>query len=836
MDRAIERTARFYAERARGEAALIVTGGYSPNADGLFGPHGPEVSRPEHIPEHREITGAVHAAGGRIALQILHAGRYAKHKGLVAPSTISSPINPLPPRRMTAADIERTIEDFAISAALAREAGYDGVEVMASEGYLINEFTAQRTNDRDDDWGGSLENRLRFPVEIMKRVRQRVGADFVVIYRISSIDLVEGGLTGDEIIAQARAVEAAGASILNQGIGWHEARIPTIAQKVPRAAWVFAARRLKQAVGIPVIASNRINTPEVAEDILAAGDADLVSMARPWLADPHFMAKARAGKADEINVCIACNQACLDYIFSSRAASCLVNPVTGRELDFDAFPRPAKKKRVAVVGAGPAGLACATTAAERGHDVTLYEAAPRIGGQLNIARNIPGKEEFDETVRYFRTMIETRGVALKVGTAPAAGDLAGAYDEIVVATGVRPRTPDIPGIDDPRCVSYIDVLMGRVTAGRRVAIIGAGGIGFDVAEFLSGPSQAESADIGHFLHEWGVDAGIAVPGALATPASPRSSARSSCSSARPAAWAARSACRRAGCCASRSPNARSRRWPASPTAASMPTASTSPLARRIACCRSTRSSSAPARRASARSPTVSSPPARRRTSSAAPTSRANSTPCAPSTRACGSPIRSERRWPSAHQLGFAPAELRHLRHARIGVRGAIENELVELRRLDRRAGEHRVDLPAMMHLMQEEMRQDIVGTGDLNAARAMDAGLAHETLRRQCPAEREQPLIDGSLCVGQRPDGVERLLRIPRLGTERSALERIHVEPIYCQVVVERRLDRGEEARARRVELTRRELLAGVAKAQVGEPVGLGEFAEVTYAHRMLPV
>ena len=520
MDRAIQRTARFYAERARGEAALIVTGGYSPNADGLFGPNGPEVSRPEHLPEHREITGAVHAAGGRIALQILHAGRYAKHKGLVAPSTISSPINPLPPRRMTEADIERTIEDFAVSAALAREAGYDGVEVMASEGYLINEFTAKRTNDRDDDWGGSLENRLRFPVEIMKRVRQRVGADFVIIYRISSIDLVEGGLTGDEIIAQAKAVEAAGASILNQGIGWHEARIPTIAQKVPRGAWVFAARRLKQAVSIPVIASNRINTPALAEEILAAGDADLVSMARPWLADPHFMSKARADKADEINVCIACNQACLDYIFSSRAASCLVNPITGRELDFDAFPAPTKKKRVAVVGAGPAGLACAATAAERGHDVTLYEAAPRIGGQLNIARNIPGKEEFDETVRYFGRMIETRGVALKVGAAPAPGDLVGAYDEIVVATGVRPRTPDIPGIDDPRCVSYIDVLTGKVAVGRRVAIIGAGGIGFDIAEFLSGPSQAESADIGHFLHEWGVDAAIAVSGALEAPAEP----------------------------------------------------------------------------------------------------------------------------------------------------------------------------------------------------------------------------------------------------------------------------------------------------------------------------
>ncbi|MFN3743204.1 MAG: FAD-dependent oxidoreductase [Hyphomicrobiaceae bacterium] len=520
MDRPIERTARFYAERARGEAALIVTGGYSPNADGLFGPGGPELSRAAHVPEHRDITRAVHAEGGRIALQILHAGRYAKHKGLVGPSPLASPINPLAPRRMTAADIERTIEDFAVSAALAREAGYDGVEVMGSEGYLINEFTAPRTNDRDDDWGGSLENRLRFPVEIMKRVRQRVGADFLIIYRISSIDLVEGGLTGDEIVAQAKAMEAAGASILNQGIGWHEARVPTIAQKVPRAAWLFAARRLKDAVTIPVVASNRINTPALAEEVLAAGAADLVSMARPWLADPHFMAKARAGKADEINVCIACNQACLDYIFSSRAASCLVNPIAGRELDFDAMPKPARKKRIAVVGAGPAGLACATTAAARGHDVTLYEAASRIGGQLNMARNIPGKEEFDETIRYFGRMIETRGVRLKAGKAPEARDLAGPYDEVVMATGVRPRTPDIPGIEDPRCVSYVDILTGKAEAGRRVAIIGAGGIGFDVAEYLSGPSQQEAASVAHFLHEWGVDPDIAVPGALGTPAEP----------------------------------------------------------------------------------------------------------------------------------------------------------------------------------------------------------------------------------------------------------------------------------------------------------------------------
>jgi len=512
LDRAGERIARFYADRARGGAALIVTGGFSPNGDGLLEPGGPVLAPGSDLGEHRHVTKAVQAAGGKIALQILHAGRYATHGASVAPSTIASPINPKAPRRMTEADIERTIEDYAVCAALAREAGYDGVEIMGSEGYLINEFTAPRTNDRGDDWGGSLINRLRFPVEILRRVRSRVGSDFIIIYRISSIDLVDGGLTADEIIAQAKAAAGSGATILNQGVGWHEARVPTIAQKVPRAAWTFAAERLKQAVTIPVIASNRISTPEVAERILAAGDADLVSMARPWLADPEFITKAQSGRRDEINVCIACNQACLDYIFSGRVASCLVNPKAGRELEFDA-PPPAKAKSIAVVGAGPAGLACATAAAERGHAVTLFEAGNRIGGQLNLARNVPGKEEFDETLRTWRRLIDKHGVALRLSTRPTVEALK-AFDEIVVATGVSPRAPDIPGIDHAKCVSYVDILSGRASAGRNVAIIGAGGIGFDVAEFLTSPPADIAMDPRHFLAEWGVDAGNSGRGGL----------------------------------------------------------------------------------------------------------------------------------------------------------------------------------------------------------------------------------------------------------------------------------------------------------------------------------
>ncbi len=518
LDRPLERISRFYADRARGGAALIITGGYSPNDDGLIEPNGPVLDKPHHLAEHAPVTRAVRDAGGKIALQILHAGRYATHGTSVAPSTLASPINPKAPRRMDEADIERTIEDYAVCAALARDAGYDGVEIMGSEGYLINEFTALRTNNRTDDWGGSLENRLRFPLEIMKRVRARTGHDFIVIYRISSIDLVEGGLTADEIVAQAKAVEAAGATIINQGIGWHEARVPTIVQKVPRALWAFAAKRLKDAVSIPVIASNRISTPEVAERILAAGEADLVSMARPWLADEAFISKARAGRRDEINVCIACNQACLDYIFSGRVASCLVNPKAGRELEFDA-PPPVQKKSIAVVGAGPAGLAFATTAAERGHTVVLFEAAGRIGGQLNLARNVPGKEEFDETIAMWRRLIDKHGVTLRLSTRATVEMLRG-FDKVVVATGVSPRVPDIAGITHHKCVSYIEVLSGRVRAGKRVAIIGAGGIGYDVAEFLSSPPADVAMDARHFLAEWGVDPSNTAPGGLAKPADP----------------------------------------------------------------------------------------------------------------------------------------------------------------------------------------------------------------------------------------------------------------------------------------------------------------------------
>ena len=518
---AFERMAAFFAERAKGGVGLIVTGGFAPNLCGRAHLGASQLSFPWQVAKHRLITDAVHREGGRICLQILHSGRYAYHPLAVAPSRLKAPISPFRPRALTRWGIKKTIADYARSARLAQKAGYDGVEVMGSEGYLINQFIAPRTNKRDDEWGGSFENRIRFAVEIVRRTREAVGTNFIIIFRLSMLDLVEDGSTWEEVVALGKAIEAAGASIINTGIGWHEARIPTIATMVPRAAFTWVTRRMKGEVKIPLITTNRINMPETAEDVLARGDADMVSMARPFLADPDFVNKAAAGRSAEINTCIACNQACLDHIFERKACSCLVNPRACRETEIVLNPA-VRRLRLAVVGAGPAGLACAVTAAERGHEVTLFEAAESIGGQFNLARRIPGKEEFAETLRYFARRLETSGVEQRLGArVDAPMLLAGGYDRIVLATGVVPRVPAIQGSDHDKVAAYVEIVSGRRQAGRRVAILGAGGIGFDVAELLSHVDD-QRGELVHFQHEWGIDTTYHERGGVCAPEEPTS--------------------------------------------------------------------------------------------------------------------------------------------------------------------------------------------------------------------------------------------------------------------------------------------------------------------------
>ena len=510
-----ERMAAYFAERAKGGVGLMVTGGIAPNDEGGVYSGAAKLSTAEEAEKHLVVTRAVHDGGGKICLQILHAGRYAYSPRQVAPSAIKAPINPFTPKELDEEGIEKQISDFVTCARLAQSAGYDGVEIMGSEGYFINQFLAAHTNHRTDRWGGSYENRMRLPVEIVRRVREAVGTDFIIIYRLSMLDLVAEGSVWSEIVQLAKAVEQAGATLINTGIGWHEARIPTIATKVPRGAFSKVTAKLRGSVNVPLITTNRINTPQIAEQILADGDADLVSMARPFLADPEFVNKAAAGRSDEINTCIGCNQACLDHTFGGKLTSCLVNPRACHETELN-YLQAIEVKKIAVVGAGPAGLSAATVAAERGHQVTLFDSASEIGGQFNVAKRVPGKEEFFETLRYFARKLQTTGVEVCLNTrVDVAQLLAGGFDEIILATGIAPRTPAIPGIDNPKVLSYLDVILERKPVGARVAVIGAGGIGFDVSEFLVQQGVATSLDREAFWKEWGIDTQLEARGGVA---------------------------------------------------------------------------------------------------------------------------------------------------------------------------------------------------------------------------------------------------------------------------------------------------------------------------------